>query len=358
MGEKVFTRDTATTRVSASLLHGLTPDPPRVVSAASTNSSNSLTSVSALSSNSDTSDTSGKSRTRPQGGGVSVAEDNDYDETPTPVGSPRLSDEKVDAGQGRSVYKRGGMIDVTSSTSNNTFTFPPVPHSNQQHHPAPSVSSKKFVTLKSTSADIDTPPLPTVTPLPTTSSNTPFSFPNSGSTNETSNASTVLVNGGPPPHKHQHQETTPLPAHHRNTFEGIDFELHELTSSQQELAIKHREIVAERKKEQEREKKDKQRLDEILKMCEDYQQDELSGAPHAGAALGFPSQAGKSSNNSSRRGAPQGVVSQQGGVSKKSQPPAVLDVTREPPGESLVVSLPILCSSHWRIALLLFVLRV
>ncbi|XP_076109688.1 uncharacterized protein LOC143078681 isoform X7 [Mytilus galloprovincialis] len=57
----------------------------------------------------------------------------------------------------------------------------------------------------------------------------------------------------------------------RNTFDGIDFNFDELTASQQDLTMKHRENVEERKKEQEQEKIEKQRLEEILSMCADYE---------------------------------------------------------------------------------------
>lgn len=58
---------------------------------------------------------------------------------------------------------------------------------------------------------------------------------------------------------------------HRNTFEGMDFDFNELTSSQQDLTIKHREIVAERKLEQEQQRLERQRLDDILNMCAEYE---------------------------------------------------------------------------------------
>jgi phage-related minor tail protein len=51
----------------------------------------------------------------------------------------------------------------------------------------------------------------------------------------------------------------------------MDFDFNELTASQQDLTMKHREIVAERKKEQEQEKIEKQRLEEILSMCAEYE---------------------------------------------------------------------------------------
>ncbi|XP_033759080.1 pleckstrin homology-like domain family B member 2 isoform X2 [Pecten maximus] len=57
----------------------------------------------------------------------------------------------------------------------------------------------------------------------------------------------------------------------RNTFDGMDFDFNELTSSQQDLSIKHQEMVSERKKEQEMERLEKQRLEEILNMCAEYE---------------------------------------------------------------------------------------
>lgn len=57
----------------------------------------------------------------------------------------------------------------------------------------------------------------------------------------------------------------------RNTFEGIDFDFNELTESQKDLTLKHREIVAERKQEQEMERLERLRLEEILNMCADYE---------------------------------------------------------------------------------------
>lgn len=57
----------------------------------------------------------------------------------------------------------------------------------------------------------------------------------------------------------------------RNTFDGIDFDFNELTESQKDLTLKHREIVAERKQEQEMERLERQRLEEILNMCAEYE---------------------------------------------------------------------------------------
>lgn len=57
----------------------------------------------------------------------------------------------------------------------------------------------------------------------------------------------------------------------RNTFEGIDFDFNELTESQKDLTLQHREIVAERKQEQEMERLERQRLEEILNMCAEYE---------------------------------------------------------------------------------------
>lgn len=68
----------------------------------------------------------------------------------------------------------------------------------------------------------------------------------------------------------------------RNTFEGIDFDFNELTESQKDLTLKHREIVAERKQEQEMERLERMRLEEILSMCADYERQIEDEKKHPG----------------------------------------------------------------------------
>lgn len=310
VGEKVFTRDTATTRVSASLLQGLGKD--RVQSTVSTNSSNSLTSVSTLSWTSDVSDSfSGSPKGLPSAGAahsnklpeVMTTSDPGVFQTKTSSPSASVTSSATfhdfQGGVGTSgspltketyiftnsptgnVSKRGGIIDLSTGSTKSTLsatssnTFP-----QQQQHQHPSGTTKKFVTLSTSSREY--PPTPLVKPLSPTPSGFPFITPNSPANSVTrsprDSSSPVVINGEASPSSDAHSHDSLIAdidscrlLNHRNTFEGMDFELNELTPEQRELALKHREVVAERKLEQEREKKDRQRLDEILKMCEEYQ---------------------------------------------------------------------------------------
>jgi hypothetical protein len=56
----------------------------------------------------------------------------------------------------------------------------------------------------------------------------------------------------------------------RNTFDGLDFDFNELTASQQDLTLKHQEMVSERRREQEQKKQEYQRLEDIINMCAEY----------------------------------------------------------------------------------------
>ncbi|CAI9722296.1 pleckstrin homology-like domain family B member 1 isoform X1 [Octopus vulgaris] len=175
IGEKLFLRDTQTTRVAASLVHNTTD---RVSSTCSSNSSSSLTSVSSISS------------------------------------------------------------DTSSSTRD--------PSSNSVSTPSPSISS--------------------ISPS--------YSKPTDNNS-ITVSASSVLRNGTQPVPNNSSMmngNTTAEEAK-RNTFEGMDFDFNELTSSQQDLTIRHREIVEQRKREQAQEVLERQRLEEILSMCAEYEQE-------------------------------------------------------------------------------------
>lgn len=323
IGEKVFTRDTATTRVSASLLQGLGKE--RVSSTVSTNSSNSLTSVSTLSWSSDVSESfagSVKGNTTPHSGKspeVMTTSDPGFLQTKTPSSSSSspastssTTPHDLDGGSTKETFifpnlkasggsKRGGIIDLgtgTSTTAASGHTFP-----QQQQQPLqPSGTTKKFVTLSASSREY---PAPVVKPLPSSPSAFPFISSNNVSDirSPIDSSSPVLVNGetANSPNALNHDSPgsggdSSRGGGHRNTFEGMDFEFSELTAQQKELALKHREVVAERKLEQEREKKDRQRLDEILKMCEEYQNEisgEINTTPthaHTKAPFGFSAQ--------------------------------------------------------------------
>lgn len=169
LGEKLFPRDTLTTRISASVLHG---SPDRVYSSCSSNSSSSLTSVSSISSDMSSSRDTGSNKTSTH----------------------------------------------SSSTSKNI---------------------------------IDSPDLTT----------SPISSPLKNGTQATHSNGLLMSNGD-----------ASLEVLKRNTFEGMDFDFNELTASQQDLTIRHREIVTQRKREQELERLERQRLEEILNMCAEYEQ--------------------------------------------------------------------------------------
>ncbi|XP_067678677.1 pleckstrin homology-like domain family B member 1 isoform X3 [Haliotis asinina] len=177
VGEKIFTRDTATTRVSASVLHGGSSE--RVPSTCSTKSSSSLTSVSTLSWSSDSS------------------------------GSSRSLRASSSSGIGQSPHSPGV---ITSPIQNQTHVFTPPVEENGARE---------------------------ITPL---------------------------VNG------RVHKKNDINLSSHRDTFDGIDFDICELSASQKDLRIRHQEQVEERKKEQALEKQERQRLEDILKMCEEYEQ--------------------------------------------------------------------------------------
>lgn len=227
-GEKVFSRDTATTRVPASVLHSAGD---RVISTCSSVSSNSLTSVSTLSWSSDS---SGSSRSltsppvTPQGtlspgysGAFSLLSPQGH----MPQGFVTLGDRRPD-GRGEPppvvirpagdslhhISSRPGMVNGDSSTSREGFG---------------SIHSKEGSSVSSLNS---------------------LSVDDSGT--KSSN---------------------------RNTFEGMDFDLSQMTESEQELARRHREIVAERKRDQEQERLERQRLEEILRLCAEYQQEVESG---------------------------------------------------------------------------------
>ncbi|GFO46572.1 pleckstrin-like protein domain family b member 2 [Plakobranchus ocellatus] len=389
IGEKVFTRDTATTRVSASLLQNLVSptalnapgsstvsaggrtsqiQQQRVQSSESnsTQSSSSFTSVSTLSWTSDRSDPgSGLSKSgrhskkrRGSGGeGVKAAETNSvtstdvmtssdpcvfpssgnntqredgredipsavediiYDDVPTPIPSPRVLPAHITS-KADAAKHRGGVFDMVPSPSSSSVEPVFFQHNDQTDNATRRTPSregpKKFVTLST--SDRDSFPSPVVKQLPSTPTSFPYITPVSSSSTAAKSPSpsssssehmSFLANGDVSGSSSSHllpfsantsgnrdsvrsgsstgsgghagsakTSSSSSASSHRNTFEGMDFEFQDLTSQQQQLALRHREIVAERKREQERERMDRQRLEDILKMCEEYQNEvELS----------------------------------------------------------------------------------
>ncbi|XP_021358754.1 uncharacterized protein LOC110453881 isoform X4 [Mizuhopecten yessoensis] len=198
-GEKVFSKETATTRVSLSVLRGNTGtgNNERVVSTGS-NSSGSLTSVSSVS------------------GGATLSWNSNSDSS--------KSDESLSSSK-------------TLHTSSSGSTTPRTDQSVTRMR-TPDLASTKVV-------------------MATTAESLAESIMNGD-----------LLSSISPTKK---PEFDPGSESNRNTFDGMDFDFNELTSSQQDLSIKHQEMVSERKKEQEMERLEKQRLEEILNMCAEYE---------------------------------------------------------------------------------------
>ena len=107
---------------------------------------------------------------------------------------------------------------------------------------------------------------------------------------------------------------------HRDTFEGMDFDVSQMTESEQELARRHREIVAERKREQEQEKMERQRLEEILRMCAEYQQEVESPSGSKPSPLGGPPPISPTSTSVSALK-----------IKRIAPPPGFLDLSRTKP---------------------------
>ena len=213
-GEKLFTKETATTRVSADFLRNpaAKQNQEERTSTASTSSS-SLTSVSST-------------------GGATLSWHSDSPE------SLNVSKSVKSAGSGKSS-----------------------PHSSGYHTSTPKSAElmKEFVTLKSPTTPYKTPT------VKISSANAKLAM-----TLDAESLAESIMNGDllTPFASESESESRS----NRNTFEGMDFDFNELTASQQDLTMRHREIVAERKKEQEMEKLEKQRLEEILNMCAEYEE--------------------------------------------------------------------------------------
>ena len=261
-------------------------------------------------------------------------EDIIYDDVPTPVPSPRVLPAHV-TNRSEAAKHRGGVFDLPPQTSLSDTVLSQQQNQTSGNNNISSNSSsspnrvtptretpKRFVTLSST--DRDSFPAPAVKPL-SPSANTSFPYitpgpasslhvsppgkspsPSSSSSEQLGPFTNGDVSGSSSGHLPLYSATyssnrdsirsgsstgsggqvgsaktssSSSASSHRNTFEGMDFEFQELTSQQQQLALRHKEVVAERKREQERERMDRQRLEDILKMCEEYQQEVESARP-------------------------------------------------------------------------------
>ncbi|KAK7491030.1 hypothetical protein BaRGS_00017726, partial [Batillaria attramentaria] len=237
MGEKVFSRDIATTRVPAAVLGG---SGERVISTCSSLSSSSLTSVSTLNCSSDS---SGSNRS---------------------LASPPIT-------------PQGSIVGGYSSHTPTSPTYP---------LQGPATQGPVFVTLgKRRPEGRGEPSQVTIRPSAEVTSPTSRSgmvngdtLPSKHSSSTASRAHREGSTSSSGARSHREGSTSSKDdssdtSSHRNTFEGIDFDVTQMTESEQELARRHREIVAERKREQEQEKMERQRLEEILRMCAEYQQE-------------------------------------------------------------------------------------
>ncbi|KAL4228838.1 Pleckstrin y-like domain B member 1 [Mactra antiquata] len=219
-GEKLFTKDTATTRVSASILQ---PKSPKVEQNSQDINSNSLGSFGSVS-------------------------------------SRRKSNESRNSGssfQSRSSGKsQDSLGDRGPSSPTSIFNSPVSPVRKTELSPSAFFDTSKSIPSPSGSK-------PSVSPKVTVdiikdNEKKKTNSVDENKVNGISNKTDLLCV----------KEDTDCP---RNTFDGIDFDFNELTESQKDLTLKHREIVAERKQEQEMERLERQRLEEILNMCAEYE---------------------------------------------------------------------------------------
>ena len=293
VGEKVFSRDTATTRVPAAVLQGGVGGGERVISTCSSLSSSSLTSVSTLNCSSDSSG-SNRSLTSPP---------------VTPHGSWQ----------------------------------PPTPTSTPSSHPHPHTQGPVFVTLGDRRLDGRGEPAPVVIrPAPegvkASGRGAVVNGDSVTSPPRRSSGGVPLRDSGSCSSK----DDSGSEKWHRDTFEGMDFDLSQMSESEQELARRHREIVAERKREQEQERLERQRLEEILRMCAEYQQEVETPTPspsYSSSSSASSSSASAQGTRSARgyagSGGSKSSISTSTSTSSKGKravaPPGFLDLTRPSP---------------------------
>ena len=235
-GEKLFSKDTATTRVSASILQGKSPSKDQTeVQDINANSIGSFGSVS-------TRRKSGESRN--SSASVKSKSSTKSEEVGSP--SPRILGTH--------------SADPFFNTSVSPIRKTPLISSPFQSKSKPT-SSEKANPGKAVVVDTITK----IGPPKTGADHVTSANVNRSNSNE------VKVNGIISGNNYLKVENDPNSSHSRNTFEGLDIDFNELTESQKDLTLRHREIVAERKQEQKMEKQEKQRLEEILNMCAEYE---------------------------------------------------------------------------------------
>ncbi|XP_052265266.1 pleckstrin homology-like domain family B member 2 isoform X3 [Dreissena polymorpha] len=234
-GEKLFTKDTATTRVSASLLQSLKSSKPDTSGQdINSNSIGNFGSVSTRRKSNEARKSLTKSSESPKAStvGSSPNSSNVFFNTPiSPVRKTELASSAFF--ESFSSPKSSGVL--SSSTKTQVLT-----------------STPKAPLFTTPSVNIDLVANNSV-------SNIDVSAKTNGKKTDKDKSENKFLS------------VQQDPAISRNTFDGIDFDFNELTESQKDLTLKHREIVAERKQEQEMERLEKIRLEEILNMCAEYE---------------------------------------------------------------------------------------
>ena len=232
VGEKLFSKDTATTRVSASLLQGKSPSKEQTdVHDINANSIGSFGSVSIRRK-------SGESRN--SGSSLKLKSSVKHDDSS--IQSPRI----LGTGQSEDVFFNASVSPMKKTA---------LPSSPFQSYDKLKSSEKFNLNQSFSETRVESPKV-----------SVDF-IPSAGL--DKSVRGDVKVNGISSGKDNSSLDSDSSGS--RNTFDGLDLDFNELTESQKDLTLKHREVVAERKQDQEMERQERQRLEEILSMCADYE---------------------------------------------------------------------------------------
>lgn len=243
-GEKLFTKDTATTRVSASILQpAKSPKPDPSSQDVNANSLGNFGSVSVRRKSNESRNSGSSFRSRSSGKSTD---------------SPNISLSDASSNSANSLFNCPVSPVRKTELASSTFfdgSYSPRSASNSQRSPA--VLPKPIPESPKVTIDL----VNNCEDIKVESNNI-----------SASNRSEVNVNGLTNGKDYLTVDKDDSDSSgSRNTFDGIDFDFNELTESQKDLTLKHREIVAERKQEQEMERLERQRLEEILNMCAEYE---------------------------------------------------------------------------------------
>ena len=235
VGEKLFSKDTATTRVSASLLQGKSPGKDQTdTHDINANSIGSFGSVSSRRK-------SGEARNS----GSSIKLKSSVKQDETSINSPKVLGTPVQTGD--------SFFNAPVSPVKKTA----LPSSPFQSFDKPKPSEKLIISNPIPESRNETAKISVIY------TNKPI-----GVSLEKSVSSEVKVNGIS---NKDNVSVDSDSSSNRNTFDGLDLDFNELTESQKDLTLKHVDVVAERKQDQAMERQERQRLEEILSMCADYE---------------------------------------------------------------------------------------